>query len=106
MKKHSWKNNSSVVLLMVAGLVATFGGRAEAREGEGKGFVEFVIGQAMPIGEDEWDDTWDDTLKLGLRGGMWANRGMGFELALDYTPLDSQSGAFGNIANLETDVSR
>jgi opacity protein-like surface antigen len=106
MKKHSWKNNSSVVLLVVVGVVCAFGSRAEAREGGSDGFIEVAIGQAVPLGDDQWDDTWDDTLKLGLRGGVGARRGLGFEVALDYTPLDSSSTSVGGLANLETDISR
>ena len=78
----------------------------EARErGGSRGFIEAAIGQAAPVGEDEWENTFDSTLKLGLRGGAWGGGGLGFEAALDYTPLDSTEDSLLGVT-LRTDVSR
>src|SRR6266542_2166770 len=86
MTKKSW-----IVSLLVVGSVAVAApsvARA-ADDGDGTGFVELAVGQMSPMGDKQWDDVNESAFKFALHGGVWARRGMGFELALDYTPLDS-----------------
>jgi hypothetical protein len=76
-------------LVVVLGLVAGGARVAHADDEGGRGFVELAIGEMSPLGDDEWDSKQDGVAKLGIHGGSWANRGLGFELGLDYTGLDS-----------------
>ncbi len=94
MTKKSWVV-SFLAVVSLAGSSAV----AHADEvDDGKGFVELVLGQMSPLGDDTWDNANGTAGKFGVHGGVWAKRGAGFELGLDYTPLDNvdQSSALGS----------
>jgi hypothetical protein len=101
MTKKSLVAASLVVLSVVAG-----GSRvARADDDGGRGFVELAIGEMTPMGDDQWDNVNDSAFKIGLHGGAWARHGLGFELAVDYTPLNSDYASFG-VGNIQTDLTR
>ncbi len=66
---------------------------------DSRGYIELVAGAMLPLGEEEYSDFVDSSFKLGVRGGVWARKGGGFEMALDWTPVDNdlQGGQFVDI---------
>jgi hypothetical protein len=56
-------------------------------------FGEGVVGVALPMGDDDYENAVDNSFKLGFRGGSVGAGGLGFEIALDWTPAnDDLSG--------------
>jgi hypothetical protein len=109
-KKQSKKQIQKQLVPFLAAAVLAVGvlavpGDARADDEDGKGFIEAVVGQAMPLGEDQWDDAYDTALKLGVRGGVWARHGIGLELAFDYTSLDETDTNVPGFS-LHTDIDR
>jgi hypothetical protein len=67
------------------------------------GFGELVVGLALPLGDDDYADVVDSSLKLGVRGGTTPAAGVGFELGLDWTPINDDYG--GSVPGFSWDVS-
>lgn len=57
-------------------------------------FMEAVLGLAVPVAEEDYEDTVDESLKLGVRFGSGQAPGgagwPGLELSLDFTPVNPE----------------
>ena len=67
------------------------------------GFGEVVVGIANPIGDSDYDNAVDTSFKLGVRAGELGKNGLGFEGALDWTPISDNYG--GSVLGQSLDVS-
>jgi hypothetical protein len=67
------------------------------------GYVEGVVGLAVPIGDDDYDQFADESLKLGVRAGGGGGPTK-LELAGDFTLVDP--AAEGGILNLDVSAQR
>jgi hypothetical protein len=85
----------------VLGVVVAVG--AHSTPARADGFAEGVIGMALPLGDDTYDNGADTSLKLGVRGGALGQSGFGFELAADWTPINDNYG--GTVLGQTIDVS-
>lgn len=55
-------------------------------------FGEVVAGVAIPLGEEDYENVVDESFRLGVRGGSVSDRGVGFELAVDWTAINDDVG--------------
>jgi len=90
------------ILLIVS--LATLAAPAAARADS---FGEVVAGVAIPIGDDTYDGIVDESFRLGVRGGSLSERGVGFELGVDWTAVnDDVGGAVPGLASLDVSWNR
>jgi len=65
-------------------------------------FGELVAGVAIPLGDEDYENVVDESFRLGLRGGSLPERGIGYEVALDWTAVNDDIG--GSIPGASFDV--
>jgi hypothetical protein len=75
------RTSTGLLLVVLAAIAAP---RSAAAEG---GYLEGVVGIAIPIAEDDYDDAVDESLKLGVRAGSGAGP-TALELSADFAPVN------------------
>lgn len=76
---------------------------AAATPAAADGYAEAVVGLAIPVADDDYDEFADDSLKLGLRAGGGAGPTM-LELTGDFTFVDPASE--GGLLNVDINAQR
>ncbi len=77
---------SSTISMLTVAAATTAGVQTAAADG----YVEGIVGLAIPVGDDDYDGFADESLKLGMRAGGGAGP-TALELALDFTPVNPEA---------------
>lgn len=57
------------------------------------GFFELAGGIAQPIADDDYDNGYDTHLQMGARFGSMSASKLGFEIGVNYSPLNDEFGS-------------